>query len=189
MDCPYCNESWENESQQYCPNCGKLVSLTVHYNYPSLISMKQVSLLLFTGFFSFIVIFYLFKSFNLFISIEFYQSFISSLVMSYLTYFFFKKSDNNSFNAFFPYFKQFFIIVGILIWFSALWIKIVFGYIMINKAIDYFILGVFTVNYIEGYILGVLIMIYFYYRYNKAREVKKIKVIDLLHEEEEKNNL
>ena len=176
MDCPFCNTSWENENQQYCPNCGKLVSLTVRKKYPDIISMYQISKLVFFGFLSFIGIYFLFNNINLILSTEFYQGLASSFITYYFTYYYFKKSETDSFNDFFPYFKQFLIIISLLMWFTILWSKIIFDYIINDISIDLFHLVLVSLQFYFGFSLGI-ILIYFYY--DKISKRDEIKISDV----------
>ena len=180
MECPYCNISWEGEDKQYCPSCGKLVAITVHKPSPKIISIEQIVWLIAAGFSAYYVLLYIVNKVNLPFSIEVYLGLNASFIMAYRVFILYRKSDNDYMGEFFPYFKEFFIITGVLIWFSAFWIKIVFDFISVNKTIDYSSLGLFTFNFFEGYALGLLLMLYFYYR---AQRKPKIQVINLFQDE------
>ncbi len=185
MECPYCNITWEGEERQYCPQCGKLVSIFVRKPH-LMITIEQIIWIIVAGFSSYLVLFYIIEKIKLPLSIELYLGLDASIIMSYRVYLLFRKSNNESLGDFFPYYKEFFILAGLLIWFSAFWIKLIINYVVVDKAINFAFLGVFTIHFFEGYILGLLLVFYFFYRSNKARRVNNVKIIDLFHEEKTK---
>ena len=106
--CPYCDTSNSN-SRQYCKSCGKLVQLSVREPLPQIISTEQIMWILIGGYSVYFILRY-------FIQLEFSVIILISALASFIMiYRLFMISGENKIQDFFPYWKQFFVIAGILI--------------------------------------------------------------------------
>ena len=150
--CEYCGLSIIDSTRQYCPHCGKLIQLIIRDYLPKIISIKQISLIQILGIFLFFVLYY-FSELKIFLILI---SFITSFVMVFVIKLFMDKEKSLTLTIFFPQFKQFMIFTGILIWSIENISSIILNLIFSTELITIQKLIFFTIEFIFGYLLGLL---------------------------------
>ena len=167
VECPFCKTINEG-SRQYCQKCGRLIQLSVRDSLPKLISVEQIIWILLGGYsIYFLLRFFIQLEFSVLILISAITSFIMFYRLKYL-------SGDTELNEFFPMWKQFLFIAGFIIWFieivSLLTLTITYR-ILIQDIIIKEIVP-FSWEFIQGYILGITVPLFYYYYKKRNISVK-----------------
>ena len=155
--CPHCRDP--SDARQYCKTCGKLVQIQVRPKIPSIISINQIVWVLIGGYSVYFLLRYFlpFKfTFILIISIT------TSFMMLLRVYTLMKQMNNTDLSDFFPNWKEFFFLSGLAIWISE--IILLIG--LKTEALDYILIHEilpFSYKFWQGFLLGLLGPIFFYY--------------------------
>jgi len=152
LRCSKCRVEWFDEEGKYCPICRKLGTEWKK----QVISKEQKIWIIISGYFCFFFLFYLFNRITLPFSKEIFLGMAACLFMAYTLQFYWAKSLNFSLSDFFPNYRVFLLVVGILILMTAILFKIVVDFIVVNKPIEYGFIENFTVQYFEGFIFGAI---------------------------------
>ena len=106
---------------------------------------------------------------------EFYLGIDSSFIMGYYILYFFLKSPQLYINDFFPYYKLFFLILGILIFLSYFLIMVTNKLIVEKTNVNLFPFVLSLSDFFVGYLLGIALIVYFYIRTVKRHRLLLLK--------------
>ncbi len=176
MQCSFCNTIWDEiQGRQYCPNCGKLAVLVVQPPGPSIITIRQIIEMIIAGLLSYVILLFIFQKMNLPFTFEFYFGIDSSFVMGYRFYYLLFRTSNYYIRDFFPNYREFFILIGFLIWLIFFTLTTPFNSIFNGNTIDFVLIISSFTDFTVGYIIGIALIAYFFFRSIKRHRIRLAK--------------
>jgi hypothetical protein len=143
-----------DENIQYCPSCGSLINLFVRNPYDKVIPLYHLIVLLF----AFFLIYFMFQ----FQFGTIFASFSSYFVLDLIFYYLFLKSNNDLIRDFFPYHKEFLLIIAFIILFSTIWIDFIVIVLFQDELVDFLSIIFFIIDFIIGFASAEIINMYIF---------------------------